>query len=72
MLPFVNSNSRAMKPFDLIHSNIWGASLIMSMTSVRYVLLFIDDYSRFTWIYFLETKDETFPTFLKFKNMVAT
>ena len=61
-----------IKPFDLVHFDLWGASPITSVIGVRYFLLFIDNYSRFTWIYLLKTKDETFPTFLKFKNTVAT
>lgn len=71
-LPFVMSNSRAMKPFDLIHSDLWGPSPISSITSVKYFRLFIDDNTRFTWLYLLNTKDETFSYFLKFKNLVET
>jgi len=41
----------------------------------RYVLVIVDDYSRFTWTLFLASKDETFekfPVFLKrAKNKVG-
>ena len=33
-------------------------------------LLFIDDYSRFSWLYLLKTKDEALSIFLQFKNLV--
>ena len=36
----------------------------------RYFLLFIDDYSHFCLLFLLKTKDEVFPTFLKYKLMV--
>ena len=69
-LPFVLSQSKSMKPLDLIHSDLWGPSPVQSVTSVKYFLSFIDDYSRFSWLYFLKTKDEVFSMFLKFKLMV--
>ncbi|KAL0435045.1 UNVERIFIED_CONTAM: Retrovirus-related Pol polyprotein from transposon RE1 [Sesamum radiatum] len=36
----------------------------------RYFILFIDDYSRMTWIYFMREKPEIFKIFKKFKNLV--
>ena len=46
--PFVLSESRAMKPFDLVYSDLWGPSPIASVTGVKYFLLFIDNHTRFT------------------------
>ena len=69
-LPFVFSKSKAMKPFDLVHSDLWGLSLVQYVTSIRYFLLFIDDYSYFTWFYLLKKKDAFFSYFLKFKNLI--
>lgn len=42
-LPFVNSTSRAIKPFDLVHSDLWDASLILYVTGACYFCFFIDD-----------------------------
>ncbi|KAK4401741.1 Retrovirus-related Pol polyprotein from transposon RE1 [Sesamum angolense] len=36
----------------------------------RYFILFIDDYSRMTWVYFMREKSEVFKVFKKFKNLV--
>jgi hypothetical protein len=36
----------------------------------RYFITFIDDYSRFTYVYLLRTKDEAFGKFKEFKKMV--
>ena len=40
------------------------------MSGYEYYVLFIDDYSRKTWIYFLKTKDEVFKKFQEFKALV--
>ena len=41
-----------------------------SLGSQRYFLIFIDDFSRMTWVYFLKEKSEAFSTFKKFKALV--
>ena len=69
-LPFSLSPSIAEKPFELIHTDLWGLSPIRSISGARYFLLFIDDHTRFTWFYLLKTKDEAYPTFLKFQALI--
>ena len=69
-LPFVLSESKAIKPFDLVYFDLWGPFLVLSVIGARYFLLFIDDYSRFTWFYLLKSKDAVFSYFLKFKNLI--
>jgi len=39
---------------------------ITSTGGKRYVLVIVDDYSRFTWTFFLASKDESFEKFLVF------
>jgi hypothetical protein len=48
------SMSRAKQPLELIHSDICGPIEPASLGKNRYFLLFIDDYSRKTWVYFLK------------------
>ena len=69
-LPFILSESKAMKPIYSIHYDLWGPSPILFVTGARYFLLFIDDYSRYTWFYLLKSKDVVFSYFLKFKNLI--
>lgn len=71
-LPFNLSQNRATTPFNLVHSDVWGPSPLVSVNGARHFLLFIDDFSRFTWIYILKSKSETFQTFFNFKAMVET
>ena len=42
----------------------------ISLVKNRYFLLFIDDFSRKTWVYFLKEKLEVFNAFKKFKVLV--
>ena len=55
---------------DLIHSDLCGPMIAPSMNGCLYYIIFIDDCSRKTWIYFLKTKDESFNRFQDFKNLV--
>jgi len=65
-----NSTWRASKPLQLIHSDICGAINPESYSHKRYILTFIDDYSRKMWSYFLHAKSEAFDTFKRFKAFV--
>ena len=44
--------------------------MVPSLGNFVYYVLFIDDYSRKTWIYFLKTKDEVFNRFQEFKALL--
>ncbi|KAK2411591.1 putative mitochondrial protein [Trifolium repens] len=64
------SSSRAQKPLELIHTDVCGPIKPRSLGKSNYFLLFIDDYSRKTWVYFLKEKSEVFENFKKFKAQV--
>ena len=69
-LPFSPSNSRAKAPLDLIHTDIWGPSPVQSRSGHRFYILFVDDYSRFTWLFPLKFKSETSSVFQVFQKQV--
>jgi hypothetical protein len=50
-------------PRQLLHMDIVGPSRVRSMGGKWYVLVIIDDYSRYSWVFFLESKDEVFEYF---------
>ncbi|KAH9303176.1 hypothetical protein KI387_014759, partial [Taxus chinensis] len=60
---------RATRPLDLVHNNVSGPFPSPSFTRALYVLTFIDDYSRYTWVYFLKLKFEVFEHFQDFKAL---
>nr|GFB40043.1 retrotransposon protein, putative, unclassified [Tanacetum cinerariifolium] len=46
------------KPLYLLHMDLYAPMLIESINGKRYVLVVVDDYSRYTWVFFLHSKDE--------------
>ncbi|GKD00993.1 retrovirus-related pol polyprotein from transposon TNT 1-94 [Tanacetum coccineum] len=42
----------------LFHMNLCSPMRVASIKGKRYILVIVDDYSRFTWVIFLKTKDE--------------
>nr|GFC49103.1 retrovirus-related Pol polyprotein from transposon TNT 1-94 [Tanacetum cinerariifolium] len=62
--PVPNSSQR----LHLLHIDLCGPMRIASINGKRYILVIVDDYSRYTWVYFLRSKDEApavIITFLK-------
>ncbi|GKC39986.1 putative ribonuclease H-like domain-containing protein [Tanacetum coccineum] len=46
-------------PLHLLHMDFFGPIFVKSIMKKMYCLVVTDDYSRFTWVFFLPTKDET-------------
>ncbi|GJR55610.1 retrovirus-related pol polyprotein from transposon TNT 1-94 [Tanacetum coccineum] len=53
-------------PLHLLHMDLFGLTFVKSLKKKMYCLVVTDDYSRFTWIFFLATKDETSGIFKSF------
>uniref|UniRef100_A0A2N9GX95 Uncharacterized protein n=1 Tax=Fagus sylvatica TaxID=28930 RepID=A0A2N9GX95_FAGSY len=64
------ASTRANKPLQLVHADVCGPIKPSSLGKNNYFLLFIDDFSRKTWIYFLKQKSKVFGAFKKFKAFV--
>ncbi|GJX44001.1 putative ribonuclease H-like domain-containing protein [Tanacetum coccineum] len=47
------------KTLFMLHMDLFGPTFMSSLMHEKYCLVVIDDYSRFTWVFFLTTKDET-------------
>jgi transposase InsO family protein len=69
-LPFAPSQFHSTQPLELIHSDVWGPAPVNSSNGYRYYLLFVDDYSRFSWLYLLKHKSDVLTTFTHFKNTI--
>jgi hypothetical protein len=47
----------------LLHMDTVGSSWVHSMGDKWYVLVIVDDYSRYSWVFLLKSKDEVFEHF---------
>lgn len=64
------STWRASQKLELIHADVCGPITPTSNSHKRYLLCFIDDFSRKAWSYFLTEKSEVFTSFKYFKASV--
>ena len=64
------SNSRATKLLQLVHSDVSGPIEIQSIGGARYFVSFIDDYSKWTVVYFMQRKSKVLACFKLFRALV--
>ena len=62
--------SRAKSILEMIHYDINRSMPTTSMNRYRYVLTFKDDFSRYTWIFFIKKKFEVLEKFIELKALV--
>ncbi|GJZ23799.1 putative ribonuclease H-like domain-containing protein [Tanacetum coccineum] len=53
------SENTIMEVLHTLHMDLCGPMRVQSINGKRYILVIVDDYSRFTWVKFLRSKDET-------------
>ncbi|GJX96279.1 putative ribonuclease H-like domain-containing protein [Tanacetum coccineum] len=51
--------SSISQPLQLLHMDLFGPTSVRSINHKTYCLVITDDFSRFSWVFFLRTKDET-------------
>ena len=64
------SKWRASHILQLVHVDICGPIKPISNSKKRYMITFIDDFSRKVWVYFLTEKSEAFVSLKNFKSLV--
>nr|GEY79014.1 retrovirus-related Pol polyprotein from transposon TNT 1-94 [Tanacetum cinerariifolium] len=65
--PVLNSRQR----LHLLHMDLCGPMRIASINGKRYVLVIVDDYSRYTWVHFLRSKDKAPDVIIKFLKRIT-
>ena len=68
-LPFICHDITTKGPLELIYSDVLGPSPTVSVKGFRYYIVFVDAYSRFTWLYPLKLKSDALPTFISFHKL---
>lgn len=65
--PFPSSSSTCYNaPFQLLHMDVWGPFHISTYKGERYFLTIVDEYTRVTWIYLMQSKLDVYPTIKRF------
>nr|GEZ07993.1 retrovirus-related Pol polyprotein from transposon TNT 1-94 [Tanacetum cinerariifolium] len=55
---------------NLLHMDLCAPMRVESINRKKYILVIVDDYSRYTWTFFLRTKDETPKVLRDFLKMI--
>ncbi|GJZ73325.1 putative ribonuclease H-like domain-containing protein [Tanacetum coccineum] len=55
---------------EFIHVDLCGLMRVESINGKRYILVIVDDYSRYTWLFFLRTIDEAPDVIINFINQI--
>jgi hypothetical protein len=54
------------RPLELLHMDLFGLIAYIRIDGSKYCLVIVDDYSHFTWVFFLQEKSQTQETLKKF------
>ena len=57
---------RAIRDLQLVHSDVCGPLNVQARGGYEYFVTFIDDYSRYGYVYLMQRKSETFEKFKEF------
>uniref|UniRef100_A0A2N9G9X8 Integrase catalytic domain-containing protein n=1 Tax=Fagus sylvatica TaxID=28930 RepID=A0A2N9G9X8_FAGSY len=67
-LPFSKSVSITSRPLEIVHSDVWGPAPITSNNGTRFYVIFVDDFTKFTWFFPLHHKSQVLSSFMHFKS----
>nr|GEZ57431.1 hypothetical protein [Tanacetum cinerariifolium] len=59
-----------VKVLNTLHIDLCGPMRVQTINGKKYILVIVDDYSRFTWVKFLRSKDETPKVVIKFITQI--
>ena len=58
------------KAFELLHMDLFGSTQYTSIGGNKYGFMIVDDYTRYTWIFFLVDKSDMLATFKLFVKRI--
>lgn len=70
-LSFELNLKRDLCTLDFIHCDLWGPTPV-ALNGYLYYVVYVDDFSRFTWLYRLKTESGFYPVLTSFINLMQT
>jgi len=67
---FSHSHTHSLGPLDLVYTDVWGPSPICYVSGFKYYVSFLDDFSRYTWLFPIACKSDASTIFNQFKLYV--
>ena len=68
-LYFYSCEITATKPLELVYSDLWGPALVMSIEGFRYYIIFVNAFTRYTWLWPLKLKFNALLVFTIFHKL---
>ena len=68
-LAFFSNTIASTKPLEYVYTDVW-MSPITSVDNFKYYVIFVDHYTRFTWLFPLKLKSQVHAVFIAFKSLV--
>ena len=57
-------------PFELVHSDVQGPCRVSSIRGFRYFIMFVDDFTRMTWVYLMKDRTQVYDVIKIFFNEI--
>ncbi|CAL5366510.1 unnamed protein product [Camellia sinensis] len=70
-LPFHKSTSISDTPFSLVHTDVWGPSPVLTKGGSAYYVSFVDDCTRYTWVYLMTHNFDFYQIYRTFQSMIT-
>ncbi|KAG7552793.1 Integrase catalytic core [Arabidopsis thaliana x Arabidopsis arenosa] len=68
-LPFFNTTISSSKPLEIIFSDVWSSPII-SVDGYKYYVIFVDHFTRYSWLYPMKNKSQVAQIFPLFQALV--
>ena len=62
-IKFASNTKQSEGILELVHSDVWRLAFVSARDGARYLVTFIDDFSRRVWVYLIREKSEVFVQF---------
>ena len=69
-LPFGISSISWDKPFHVLYTDVWGLALVESFNHFWYYVVFVDYFTKYSWLYLTKHKYDAISIFKRFKIVV--